>query len=100
MRQLIMWLILMLVDHIQNRVGLKRYPMIGAANFRIKMKEKANKIPQQMSKEESNKVLDRVCPDCGNMLLEGPCGGLSINVHCSSCFSRFNDCFVFGAQRI
>ena len=42
------------------------------------------------------------CPDCGDQLMEGPHGGLSINVYCinDACGSRFNDMGVFGIERI
>lgn len=50
-------------------------------------------------------ALDRCeCPDCGGGLLEGSCGGMSMNVMCRDCGSRFN--FVpglagsFGKERI
>jgi len=39
------------------------------------------------------------CPDCGNLLTEGPCGGLSVNYYCYHCGSRFNET-PFGVERI
>lgn len=37
-------------------------------------------------------ALDRAeCPDCGaKRLQEGPCGGVSMNIRCAVCGSRFN----------
>lgn len=43
------------------------------------------------------------CPDCQtNRLLEGPHGGLSVNVYCGNpaCGSRFNDMGPLGVDRI
>lgn len=40
------------------------------------------------------------CPDCrGDEFLEGPSGGMSTNIMCSSCGARFN-MSPFGAERI
>lgn len=38
------------------------------------------------------------CPDCGNKLLAGPCGGCSQNMACSNtkCGSEFNGAVPFG----
>lgn len=36
------------------------------------------------------------CPDCGSTkFLEGPHGGLSVNVQCNGCGSTFNFTYVF-----
>ena len=40
------------------------------------------------------------CPDCGGGLLEGPTGGLSVNVKCSLCGAKFNEMGPFGVERI
>jgi len=45
-------------------------------------------------------VGNRICPDCGGELYEGPCGGLSINVQCQTCKHEFNDCLPLGVHRI
>ena len=35
--------------------------------------------------------IDRRCPDChGQDFLEGPHGGMCVNIECSNCGSRFN----------
>jgi hypothetical protein len=52
---------------------------------------------------ESAKAGQPACPDCGRApLLEGPSGGLSVNVYCGNdeCGSRFNDMGAFGWERI
>ncbi len=42
-----------------------------------------------------------VCPDCDAMtFLEGPHGGLSVNVKCENCGSEFNVCMPFFVERI
>jgi hypothetical protein len=44
-----------------------------------------------------------VCPDCRReTLLQGPCGGGSINVKCgdAECGSRFNEMGPFGVERL
>lgn len=41
------------------------------------------------------------CPDCGVWeFLEGPCGGMSMNIKCENCGSFFNDSGSFGLERI
>lgn len=42
------------------------------------------------------------CPDCGSVkeLLEGPRGGLAVNVKCGKCGSKFNLAYPFFAERI
>jgi len=41
------------------------------------------------------------CPDCkGKKFLEGPHGGLSVNIKCASCGSKFNIYPPFFAERI
>lgn len=36
------------------------------------------------------------CPDCDGYLLEGPCGGMSMNTLCESCGSEFCMTFLSG----
>jgi hypothetical protein len=61
---------------------------------------------EHLTDEEMHRMLDPsppVCPDCGAGLLEGPHGGLSVNVYCSNdktCGSRFNVMGPFGVDRI
>ena len=46
---------------------------------------------REVTEQESCYIAQHMqCPDCGAVLMEGPCGGLSINVYCSGCPSRFN----------
>lgn len=41
------------------------------------------------------------CPDCGSEdFLEGPHGGLSVNIECVGCGARFNMMGPFGVERI
>lgn len=41
------------------------------------------------------------CPDCGNdHFWRGPSGGLSVNIECSQCGSRFNVCHVGRADNL
>ena len=51
--------------------------------------------------ESSMIAMDR-CPDCKGRLVDGPCGGGSINKYCinDNCGSRFNDMSPFNAERI
>lgn len=36
-------------------------------------------------------LAEHICPDCGrNHFLRGPAGGLSLNIECAACGSRFN----------
>lgn len=42
-----------------------------------------------------------MCPDCGLLgFLEGPHGGMSVNIRCKACGSEFNVCPPFFAERI
>jgi hypothetical protein len=54
------------------------------------------------STAEDTTIRQRLCPDCGMPLQEGPHGGLSVNWFCigSACGSRFNVMGVLGTQRI
>lgn len=47
-------------------------------------------------------IRDGFCPACDSTesLLEGPHGGLSINVKCKKCGNQYNVCGAFGAQWI
>lgn len=38
------------------------------------------------------KLAEWRCPYCGALMLEGPRGGLSVNVECDDCGARFNLC--------
>lgn len=38
------------------------------------------------------------CPDCGGSLLQGPCGGLAMNLMCSVCAHEFNIGFGLDGQ--
>jgi len=47
--------------------------------------------------------IDRnTCPDCKSVgtFLQGPCGGMSMNIMCAECGSKFNWCAGFFAERI
>lgn len=58
----------------------------------------------KLTTDEHRLFADGKCPDCGaEGLLEGPHGGMSINVYCpneSGCGSRFNFMGPFGVDRI
>lgn len=57
---------------------------------------------EELTEPESALARSMECPDCHSSLRDGPCGGLSVNVHCvnPSCGSRFNDMGPFGIERI
>lgn len=39
------------------------------------------------------------CPFCGGKeFIEGPHGGLSVNIRCDICGAKFNDMSVFGVE--
>jgi hypothetical protein len=63
------------------------------------MTRRTSKDGERLNDEEASDVVRGVCSDCAAELLEGPHGGLSINVKCSSptCGSRFNICGPGGA---
>lgn len=55
-------------------------------------KDRERLSPWEMSQAQIGK-----CPDCGGALLEGPCGGCSVNVCCASCSAKYNLGFGFGS---
>ncbi len=56
---------------------------------------------EKVIKSEEEKLRRGVCPDCGgDKFLEGPHGGLAVNVQCDNCGSRFNLCWPFSPERI
>lgn len=57
----------------------------------------------KVSEEEKEKLRKGICPDCGGIeFLEGPHGGLAVNVKCANeeCGSKFNICWPFTPERI
>ncbi len=45
--------------------------------------------------------IEKKCPDCGKFdFLEGPRGGLAMNIKCAHCGSEFNVCPPWFAERI
>lgn len=57
----------------------------------------------KLSEREESIIVKSTCPDCGHHpLMEGPHGGLSVNVHCGNpeCGSKFNFMGPFGVERI
>ena len=71
---------------------------------RNKMKKNNTKYSDDQSnvkKWDRDTFFKNGCPDCGsNDFLEGPSGGLSINIKCAKCDHKFNDMWVFGVERI
>jgi len=50
-----------------------------------------NRYPRYCTPQESDSLHDCLCPVCGTAtLLEGPHGGLCVNVMCSRCRSKWN----------
>jgi len=51
-----------------------------------------------------DKLMNQECPDCGakNTIMEGPHGGMAVNVKCSACNQGYNITPVrgFGVARI
>lgn len=46
---------------------------------------------EQLSDQEIHDLDGGMCPDCGGKkFLEGPHGGMSVNIECSKCGARFN----------
>lgn len=65
-----------------------------------------NKIKYPLSDDELTKIFDekRICPDCESpaekTFLDGPTGGMCVNIKCSNCGSFFNNMGPFGLSRI
>jgi hypothetical protein len=58
---------------------------------------------EDLNKEEREYLfVQGRCPDCGDLkqFLAGPCGGLSQNIMCATCKSKFNICPPWFAERI
>lgn len=58
---------------------------------------------EEVTKAEANILMRGTCPDCGSdTFLEGPHGGLAINVMCANplCNSKFNIRWPFTPVRI
>ena len=45
---------------------------------------------ETVSEYQAEKIWGGKCPDCGGDLLEGPRGGMAINVKCEGCHNKFN----------
>lgn len=54
---------------------------------------------EHCTEEEANLVKRGKCCDCDGYLYEGLSRGLSVNVYCLKCGSRFNDMGPFGVDR-
>jgi hypothetical protein len=57
--------------------------------------KKKAKLPLFEKKRQIDFIQDGICPDCKTgRLLQGPCGGSSMNVACENpeCHSEFNIC--------
>ncbi len=58
---------------------------------------------EKVTEKEKEKLSKGICPDCeGTSFLEGPHGGLSVNVKCANteCGAEFNLCWPFTPERI
>ena len=67
------------------------------------IEEHTNKAHENLTEWELEQFWGGACPDCGKeKLIEGPCGGASINIYCRNiaCESKFNDMCPFGVERI
>lgn len=66
--------------------------------------QRTTKDGEKLTDDEVARLIAGHCPDCeGDKLIEGPHGGLSINVYCGndvSCGSKFNFMGPFGVERI
>ncbi len=55
----------------------------------------------KLTTKEEKTLLKGICPDCGTKkFLEGPHGGVSVNIMCDKCKSEFNICPGLFAERI
>lgn len=52
----------------------------------------------EMSRMTLHETLE--CPDCGTELVDGPCGGMSINCTCPKCDVVFNVAFLPGNEKL
>lgn len=70
--------------------------------LRRKKAARSNKNGEKLTEwEDSFLCTQERCPDCKKgRLLAGPCGGLSQNIKCDNCGSRFNFIHPFTTERI
>lgn len=63
----------------------------------------SSKLLEKLDSTEKEKFYSKgnvfSCPDCRNLLTQGPCGGLCVNYYCYHCGSRFNES-PFNIERI
>lgn len=66
----------------------------------VVINETGRSLPEVTEKEDEI-IRKNICPDCGGSLLEGPHGGLSVNVKCEKCNTKFNVTpYPFRAERL
>jgi DNA-directed RNA polymerase subunit RPC12/RpoP len=52
---------------------------------------KKSKIGEDLLSDEQKALEEGRCPDCSSTdFFEGPCGGMSVNIKCAHCGSKFN----------
>lgn len=81
--------------------------LIGCILFGIKYnismegnsREKNKKDYQVGRRWENSYFMEHGCPFCGtNSFIEGPCGGMCVNITCSNCYAKFNSMGPFGVE--
>lgn len=59
--------------------------------FRRKTEEEKGKVWERMESVRNDRTLSGHCPNCGGgEFLEGPSGGLAVNIECKRCGLRWN----------
>lgn len=102
-------------ESIDRLIGLMDAKMIELEAMQGAMKEVVRFLMQQKDAQGKNapgvteltireKALlleEQSCPDCGSMTFyKGPEGGLSTNIKCFKCGSKYNVCPPYFAERI
>ena len=75
--------------------------LVGMVNYLLRQ-ERPMKVREELTDTEKYELLSFFrCPDCHEKIfLKGTEGGLSVNIKCASCGSKFNICPPYFAERI
>ena len=75
--------------------------LVGMVNYLLKQ-ERPMRAHEALTDTEKYELLSFFrCPDCHEKIfLKGPEGGMSVNIKCAGCGSKFNICPPFFAERI
>ena len=75
--------------------------LVGMVNYLLKEQKPVQEGGGLSDREKELLLKEQSCPDCGGMTFyKGPEAGLSTNIKCFKCGSKFNVCPPVFAERI